>query len=623
MARNKNGTGGRGRRWLRRLLLPAVAIAIAAIVISNATVRKVHSMSLSDLDAQIRAGHVAEAVFNRDGTSVDITLKGDDTLHAVTFPAQTAGWIYGQLHDGHVLFRTADVSALDIALGVGKWLFWTVVAILGLSALASLNQYARKQRVEDGAVERPGTRFGDVAGIPEAVARAEEIRDIIKNPDDYAEVGARLPSGAVLYGPPGTGKTLLARAIAGEAGLPFYKRSGSQLTNKWFGGSAEKIRKLYEKAAGHPGGAIVFIDEADAIGIERSNNEEGGDRERRSALTQLLDEIDGFGSRKVFTLLATNQIDVLDPALIRPGRCDIMLEIGPPNIAGREAILKVHTRGKPLAKDINLREIAAQTTGAVGADLERLVNEAALVTKRAGAKRITNEHFCEAIETIEAGPRRKGLTISQAERRITAYHEAGHTLWAMFEDDIPDPVRVTIVPRGESGGHTRVAYDEDQLYVTVKQAKAQLAWMAAGRAAEKIACGPDNFTSGASSDLRQATRLAETMVCQWAMGSYNTSIPLSSWRMGPHAGTVEAQVEALLDDAEAAAIELLIRHMPALEAMVAELLEKETIGSGQLRRFSEMPPVTGDELAALRKRYQPVIDSVVREPREAALATAV
>jgi cell division protease FtsH len=415
----------------------------------------------------------------------------------------------------------------------------------------------------------------------------------------------------ILYGPPGTGKTLLGRAIAGEAGVPFFRVTGSNLFNKWLGGTAERIRNLYAKARSYSGGAIIFIDEGDAIGGSReARSQSGADSERNAALNQLLSELDGFDQSDVFTIVATNRIDILDEAFTRAGRFDIQLFVGPPDIDGRVAILKEHTAAKPLAEDVDLRQIARETTGATGATLEGLANEAALTAGRVGAETITTEHFTEALATIEQGPQRKGATVNEDERMITAYHEAGHALAALLEEDMDNPVRVTIVPRGQSGGHTRIAPAEDRQYISKQRAKATLAWMMSGRAAEKIYCGADNFTSGASDDLQHATRLAEQMVCLWGMGTYNTSIPLKTWRQSPHAEQVEQQVEELLDQAEVAAISLLLKHLPALTEMVEQLLAQETIQGSALQRYGQATALDGAELDQVEAKYEPVRNSV-------------
>lgn len=600
-------------RWIRRVALILILLTVAGLLVFNFFNDSARSLSMTELNDKIRAGQVAEATFSRDSDVLEVKLKGDGgDPHSVSFPPGVGDKLYDDLKAGNVDTRTQGPSVWSVVTQIGKWLFWGLLVIVALNLITGINEYARKQKVQVGKVERPTTTFDDVQGQPEAVSTAQEIVDILNNPQRYREMGARLPAGAILYGPPGTGKTLLARAIAGQAGVPFYKVTGAELMSKWFGSSAQKIRKLYAEARQHPGGAIVFIDEGDSIGARRSDRTEGADQERNSALTQLLSELDGFERSKVpvFTIVATNKPKALDEALTRSGRFDIQLELGAPNVRGREAILRLYAAKMPLAEGVDLSHLAKQTIGSSGADLERLANEAALTAVRAKADKVELQHFLDALDTIQAGPKRKGLKVSEHDRRVTAYHEAGHTLAALMQPNMIDPVRVTIVPRAQSGGHTKFGQDEDQLALHKQQALAQLVSLMGGRAAEKILCGHENFTSGPSDDLKQATNLAEHMVCQWGMGTYNTSIPLQTWRQSPHAVEVERQVEQLLDDAELAAIELLLRHQKALEAMVETLLAEETIEAASLRPFADIDALTEAELAEVRGKYKPVIDSV-------------
>lgn len=602
------------RKWTLKRLGPNAVIylalgVVALTILVSHFIEQARSLSLDELHNRLRHDQVAEVIFGRENFSLEVKLKGDGNTHTVDYPPGAEARLYQELQDAQVPYRAAGKSLLDVFVDIGEVGLWMLLGLLAISAIASLRQHMKKQQLDTGSVERPKTRFADVKGIDEIVARAQEIAAILHDPEPYRKVGARLPKGAILYGPPGTGKTLLARAIAGEAEVPFYRIAAARLMDKWLGSSAERIAKLYENARRH-GAAIVFIDEIDAIGGRRRNTGHGADDERNAALTQLLNELDGFDKSGVFTIVATNRVDTLDDALTRAGRFDIQLYVPAPDINGREAILAVHTTGKSLAESVDLRGLARQTTGAVGADLEALVNEAALTAVRDNSWYINSEHFAEALATIQNGPRRRSVTISASERRITAYHETGHTLAALLQDDMDNPMLVTIVPRGQSGGHSRVAPEEDRQYTTLRQAKAALVWMMGGRAAEKIACGADNFTSGAASDLQQATNLAQSMVCQWGMGTYNTSIPLETWRQSPHAVEVERQVEKLLDDAERAAIELLLANKDALESMVEQLLNEETIQGPDLHRFATIPALSGDALDEIHQEYRAVLESV-------------
>lgn len=609
---------------IRRFLVVGFLLAVVGSTVFSFINTTGNQMSLSALDDNLRAGRVTNATFSHDGDTAEIILAGDTRTHIVAFPESTADRLYDQFHAAHVDFTTEAQPLSSIAKDIGAWVFGLVAFLLVIAGIKRLREQSRQHRIEFWEVERPDTTFADVHGLPDEVGRAQEIVDMIKNPGNYTRIGAKLPRGALFSGDPGTGKTLLARAIAGEAGLPVYRVAGSELMDAYISRSAEKVRELYKAARSHPGGAIVVIDESDAIGARRTASHSGADKEHNAALTQLLTELDGFDryNNTVFTILITNLPEALDDALVRPGRLDVQLEFGAPNVRGREATLRFYTRDTPLAGDVDFAALAKQTMGDTGADIELLVNEAALVASRAGAASVSHGHFSEALVTIQEGPQRKGVVVSDKDKRVGGYHEGGHALAAFFQQDMPDPIRVTIVPRAGSGGHTRVAFDEDQLYLHRKQALAQLVWAMAGRAAEKIVCGADNFTSGASDDLEKATKLATQMVCKWGMGTYSSSISLKTWHQGPYAGEVERQVEALLDDAEAAAIDLLLAHLPALEAIVALLLERETIEGAELNQIAEIAPLTEDELRRVREQCRAVIDSVQRTPARGELVPA-
>ena len=624
MSQEKNRRGISTRGKIRLGVVAVFLLGVVAYFVLTFINDTTSHMSLSALDDNLRAGRVTYATFSHDGETAEITLKGDPHTHIVTFPERATDRVYDQFRAALIDFDTEGRPVSSIAKDIAGWVFGLIALLLVAAGIKALREQASKHRIEFWEVERPDTTFDDVHGLPDEIAQGKEIVDRYKNPGNYERFGLPRPSGALFYGPPGTGKTLLARAIAGEAGLPVYLVAGSELMNAYIGRSAEKVRELYKAARSHPGGAIVVIDEGEAIGGRRNANATGADKEHNAALTQLLIELDGFDRNDtVLTIMITNMPDALDRALLRPGRLDIQVEFGAPNVDGRHETLRFYTKDKPLAGDVDLVALAKQTMGSTGADIEQLVEEAALVASRAGAAAISHGHFCEALVTVQEGPQRTGVVVSEEDKKVTAYHEGGHMLAALLQKEMPDPVRVTIVPRGGSGGHTRVAVDEDQVYLHRKQALAQLVWSMAGRAAEKIHCGADNFTSGASDDLEKATQLARTMICQLGMGTYNSSISLKTWHQSPYASEVERQVEELLDNAEAEAIDLLLRYLPALEAVVAQLLEHETVeGVERLHQFAEIDPLTGAELDRVREQYQAVIDSVQRTPARGALVPA-
>jgi cell division protease FtsH len=355
--------------------------------------------------------------------------------------------------------------------------------------------------------------FADVAGAEEEKHELEEIVEYLKNPDKFTQIGAKIPKGVLLMGPPGTGKTLLARAVAGEAGCPFYPISGSDFVEMFVGVGASRVRDLFNQAKKNAP-AIIFIDEIDAVGRQRGAGLGGGNDEREQTLNQLLVEMDGFsGKESVIVIAATNRKDILDPALLRPGRFDRQVVVGYPDVKGREAILHVHTKNKPLAPDVELRTIAQSTAGFTGADLENLVNEAALLAARKNKKAITMDEIQEATIKVVAGPEKKSREITQKERRLTAYHEAGHAVCTYYTKNTDDVHQVSIIPRGWAGGYTMSLPETDKSYVTKKEMEENIVTLLGGRVAESVFL--DDISTGASNDLERATSIAKNMVTRY------------------------------------------------------------------------------------------------------------
>ncbi|CAB4370512.1 MAG: ATP-dependent zinc metalloprotease FtsH [Actinobacteria bacterium] len=444
----------------------------------------------------------------------------------------------------------------------------------------------------------PQTTFADVAGANEAIAELREIKDFLANPPKYAAIGAKIPKGVLLYGPPGTGKTLLARAVAGEAGVPFYSISGSDFVEMFVGVGAARVRDLFAQAKLHAP-AIVFVDEIDAVGRQRGAGMGGGHDEREQTLNQLLVEMDGFEANgSVILIAATNRPDVLDPALLRPGRFDRQIAVDRPDLKGREEILKVHAKGKPLAKDVELISYARRTPGFTGADLANVLNEAALLTAREEKKVISHAELDEAIDRVMAGPQRKSRIMSDDERRVTAYHEAGHALVA-FALPHTDPVhKITIMPRGRALGYTMVLPDDDKYSTTRNQLLDQLAYSLGGRAAEELIF--HDPSTGASNDIEKATALARAMVTQYGMTEAIGAIKLGSDTSQPFMGRdfghqrdysenvaaiVDAEIRKLIENAHHEAYELLVENRVTLDAMVLALLEKETLDKEEIAKI--------------------------------------
>ncbi|MCI0689571.1 MAG: ATP-dependent zinc metalloprotease FtsH [Sporichthyaceae bacterium] len=446
--------------------------------------------------------------------------------------------------------------------------------------------------------DTPKTTFADVAGADEAVEELQEIKEFLENPAKFQAIGAKIPKGVLLYGPPGTGKTLLARAVAGEAGVPFYSISGSDFVEMFVGVGASRVRDLFEQAKANAP-AIVFVDEIDAVGRHRGAGLGGGHDEREQTLNQLLVEMDGFDVKGgVILIAATNRPDILDPALLRPGRFDRQIAVERPDLRGRHEILEVHARGKPLAQDVDLLAVARRTPGFTGADLANVLNEGALLTARLDKQLVDNNALDEAIDRVVAGPQKRTRLMNDKEKKITAYHEAGHALVAYALPNT-DPVhKITILPRGRALGYTMVLPDEDKYSTTRNEMLDQLAYALGGRAAEELVF--HDPTTGAANDIEKATALARSMVTQYGMterlgairfGQQNGEVFLGR-DMGhirdyseEVAAIVDEEVKKLIETAHDEAWEVLVENRDALDQMVLELLEKETLDKEEINRI--------------------------------------
>ena len=443
--------------------------------------------------------------------------------------------------------------------------------------------------------ETPTNTFADVAGADEAVAELREIKDFLASPDKYKAIGAKIPKGVLLYGPPGTGKTLLARAVAGEAKVPFYSISGSEFVEMFVGVGASRVRDLFAQAKQNAP-SIVFVDEIDAVGRQRGAGLGGGNDEREQTLNQLLVEMDGFEANgQVILIAATNRPDVLDPALLRPGRFDRQISVDRPDLKGRAAILTVHAKNKPVAKDVDLTSYAKRTPGFTGADLANVLNEAALLAAREERKAIRNSDLDEAIDRVMAGPQKVSRLMTEEERRITAYHEGGHALVAHALPHT-DPVhKVTIMPRGRALGYTMVLPDEDRYAVTRNQMLDQLAYTMGGRAAEELIF--HDPTTGASNDIEKATNLARAMVTQYGMTQRLGAIKLGISDSQPFLGRdyghqrdysenvaaiVDSEIREMIENAHQEAFDVLVANRETLDRLVEELLENETLNKEEI-----------------------------------------
>jgi cell division protease FtsH len=437
--------------------------------------------------------------------------------------------------------------------------------------------------------------FADVAGIDEAIEELNEIKEFLKNPKKFQDMGAKIPHGVLLYGPPGTGKTLIAKAVAGEAGVPFFSISGSDFVEMFVGVGASRVRDLFDQAK-QAAPAIIFVDEIDAVGRHRGTGIGGGNDEREQTLNQLLVEMDGFDtSTNVILIAATNRPDVLDPALLRPGRFDRQVGVSAPDLKGREQILGIHAKNKPLAEKVDLAVVARRTPGFTGADLANVMNEAALLAARLDKKQIDDSTIDEAIDRVIGGPQRKSAVMKDHERLVTAYHEAGHALVA-GASNYSDPVtKITILPRGRALGYTMVMPMEDRYSISRNQLLDQIAYAMGGRIAEEIVF--KDPTTGASNDFEKATSIARTMVTKYGMSAKVGSISLGSGNAEPFLGrelathrdwsnemaqTVDNEVRAILDSAMDEAYKALTVNRSVLDRLAKELLEKETLNQEQI-----------------------------------------
>ena len=525
-------------------------------------------------------------------------------------------------------------------------LFWFMMSRAGGAGGAM--QFGRS-KAKLFTKEDPQVTFADVAGSDEAIEELNEIKDFLKAPERFQKLGAKIPKGVLLYGPPGTGKTLLARAVAGEAGVPFYSISGSDFVEMFVGVGASRVRDLFNIAKENAP-AIIFIDEIDAVGRHRGAGMGGGHDEREQTLNQLLVEMDGFDPKaNVIMIAATNRPDILDPALLRPGRFDRQIQVDAPDSKGRTQILAVHSKGKPMAKDVDLEVLARKTPGYTGADLANVINEAALLTARAGKKQITNEALDEAVDRVMAGPQRRSRVMKDKERLITAYHEGGHALAAAAMNHTDPVTKVTILPRGRALGYTLVVPLDDKYSITRNELLDQLTYAMGGRVAEEIVF--HDPTTGASNDIEKATNIARRMVTDYGMSATVGAVKLGAASgemfLGRDMGhgrdysetlaqQIDLEIRALVDAAHDEAWKVLNDNRAILDRLATELLEKETLDHNQLaeifvgvkrlperkqwlsskgRPVSSKPPV---EVPARAEAAEPAAPKRARAPRKTA-----
>lgn len=635
--------------WFYIVIAAIVALILPSILTgSNGFTTAKTSVVL----AQLKDGNVKSAIIKDKEQTLEVTLKnkvdptgdGKTTVNKLTtsYPATAGPEIFNEVKaaaggqtnakagEGFDTKVTQDNVLFSVLLNILPILFLFGIGFLLISSMQGggrgVMQFG-KSKAKLVTKDMPKTTFSDVAGADEALEELIEIKDFLENPAKFQAIGAKIPKGVLLFGPPGTGKTLLARAVAGEAGVPFYAISGSDFVEMFVGVGASRVRDLFEQAKANAP-AIIFIDEIDAVGRHRGAGMGGGHDEREQTLNQMLVEMDGFDVKGgVIMIAATNRPDILDPALLRPGRFDRQIAVDRPDMEGRKAILRVHAKGKPFAPGVDLDTIARRTPGFTGADLANVINESALLTARHGGTSISDVELEEAIDRVIAGPERKGRAMGDAEKKMTAYHESGHALVAQALPHSAPVHKLTILPRGRSLGHTLILPTEDKYSQTRSELIDSLAYMLGGRAAEELIY--HDPTTGASNDIEKATEVAKSMVTEYGMSSKlgavkygtNDSEPFLGRDMGGSpdysqdvAAVIDSEIRELIEIAHDEAYEILTTHRDVLDRLVLELMEKETLSAADMNRIcvsvpkrSPMSPYEGSSGRRLPSQKPPVL----------------
>jgi len=628
-------------RFFRSALFPLVIIA-ALVWLALQTLgghsQPTSKLTLSQVQQRIEACNTdttsgcafSEIVFNPNKQALNYTLT-DKTKGSVHYPSdQSAADLQKLMSQHNVNFDSKGTggspwwsiltSLLPFVLLFGFWIFLMNQVQGGGSKVMSFGKSRAKRMTPDS----PKIGFKDVAGVEEAVEELQEIKEFLENPKKFQALGARIPKGVLLYGPPGTGKTLLARAVAGEAGVPFFSISGSDFVEMFVGVGASRVRDLFEQAK-QASPCIVFMDEIDAVGRHRGAGLGGGHDEREQTLNQLLVEMDGFELKdNIILIAATNRPDILDPALLRPGRFDRQIVVDRPDRNGRSKILSVHTKGKPLASEIDLDTLAAGTPGFTGADLANLVNEAALLAARRGKKVIEQEELEEGIMRVIAGPEKKPRLLSEEERKITAYHELGHALVGHYLEHTDEVHKISVISRGQALGYT-ISLPREDRYLTTKTAlMEQLAMTLGGRAAEELVF--QEVTTGAANDLEKVTSISKQMIMRYGMSDKlgprvlgrNHDMPFLGREMGAEpdyseeiAREIDDEIRRVIEEGHALAVSVLTEHMAELHKLSMILIERETIDKDQFERLLAGAP----EEEVFAEEEQPEADTPTDEPK--------
>jgi len=624
-------------RFFRSALFPLFVIVVLVYLASQTLLphsKSAKKVTYSEFITDVRNDNVKTAEFAPSKHAISF-VENNGTKGSVHYPAdQAVPQLTTLMLDHDVTFDSKGtggfswvgilVSMLPFVILIAFWIFLMNQVQGGGSKVMSFG----KSRAKRMAPDSPKIGFKDVAGVDEAVEELQEIKEFLENPKKFQALGARIPKGVLLYGPPGTGKTLLARAVAGEAGVPFFSISGSDFVEMFVGVGASRVRDLFEQAK-QASPCIVFMDEIDAVGRHRGAGLGGGHDEREQTLNQLLVEMDGFELKdNIILIAATNRPDILDPALLRPGRFDRQIVVDRPDRVGRRKILEVHAKGKPIAPEIDLDTLAAGTPGFTGADLANLVNEAALLAARRGKKTIDQEELEEGIMRVIAGPEKKTRLLSEEERKITAYHELGHAIVGHYLEHTDDVHKISVISRGQALGYT-ISLPREDRYLTTKTAlMEQLAMTLGGRAAEELVF--HEVTTGAANDLEKVTSTAKQMIMRFGMSEKlgprvlgrNHDMPFLGREMGAEpdyseeiAREIDDEIRRVIEEAHGLAIKVLTEHMEDMHRLSGILIERETIDKDQFERlmagedhssvFPEEPAAAEPEAPAEEPKRRP------------------
>lgn len=574
-------------------LILLIILAIGTMfLLKNKTKEEENTLAYTDLIKEMSYGNVEKIEMKTGSTTVKVKMKNEEEEKTSIVPNVSSfiDLVQAKVAEGNEIELIQKPKSFFAQLpGMIITLLPTIIMLALFIMIFKMQGLGEKGKVYDDTERKTKIKFDDVAGLEEEKSEMMEIVDFLKRPEKFAKMGARVPKGVLLYGKPGTGKTLIAKAIAGEADVPFISMSGSEFIEMFAGLGASRVRKLFEKAR-KLAPCIVFIDEIDAIGSRRTSNS-GAETENNQTLNQLLVEMDGFGSEEtIIVLAATNRPEMLDKALLRPGRFDRRITIPTPDLKGRLAILKIHSKNKKLSDDVNLESVAEDTAGFTGAELENILNEAAIIATKNKHEDIENMDIEEAVKKVTVGLEKRERTYSDKDKKLTAYHEAGHAVVSYYLPTQSNVKEISIIPRGVAGGYTMYKSDEDKYYISKTEMQEKLIALLGGRAAEKLAL--DEISTGASNDIEVATNIAKDMVTKYGMSDVLGPIdlqgkePYEMQMFGENIGDkIGAEVKSLINTAYNDAITLLNEHRDKLDAIALTLIEKEKINEEDFKKF--------------------------------------